>query len=169
MGQAQPYRMIVLHDADCLTLDAQNALRRTMESCSAECRMILIATSLTRVTAPIRSRCLCIRVPSPSSEEIQGVVSQVLASEGIRCSDRNLELISRSAGRNCRRAILAAEATWVAICSKQGLSDSEKQKNVLEDTDPSKLRVVTPEWEIYCDDLVASLFVPSKGAASIIT
>lgn len=44
--------------------------------------MILLCQSLCRVTAPIRSRCLVVRVPLPTHDEIAGELLRVAASEG---------------------------------------------------------------------------------------
>lgn len=45
--------------------------------------MILLCQSLCRVTAPIRSRCLLVRVPLLTHDEIAGELQRVAASEGL--------------------------------------------------------------------------------------
>ena len=56
-----PFKILVLDEADHLTTDAQHALRRTMESYSASCRMILICNYSSRIIPPIQSRCAIFR------------------------------------------------------------------------------------------------------------
>jgi len=55
---------------DRLTKEAQQALRRTMEKYMATCRIILCANSIGQVIPAIRSRCLAVRVPAPTHEDI---------------------------------------------------------------------------------------------------
>jgi replication factor C small subunit len=56
-----PFKILVLDEADHLTADAQHALRRTMESYSASCRMVLICNYSSRIIPPIQSRCAIFR------------------------------------------------------------------------------------------------------------
>ena len=63
--------VVVINEADTLSRDAQAALRRTMEKYMTNMRIILCANSTSKLIAPIRSRCLLIRVPAPSVEEVR--------------------------------------------------------------------------------------------------
>lgn len=63
--------MVVIHEADTLTRDAQTALRRTMERYTNNLRIILCCNTTSRIISPIRSRCLLVRVPAPSENEVR--------------------------------------------------------------------------------------------------
>ncbi|KAG7247206.1 hypothetical protein CRUP_003287, partial [Coryphaenoides rupestris] len=54
-----------------------------MEKYMATCRLILCCNSTSKVIGPIRSRCLAVRVPLPSTEEVCGVLATVCKKEGL--------------------------------------------------------------------------------------
>lgn len=70
--------VILLTEVDRLTKEAQQALRRTMEKYMATCRIILCANSIAQVIPAIRSRCLAIRVPAPTHEDISMILKVII-------------------------------------------------------------------------------------------
>lgn len=62
--------MVLLSEADNLSRNAQAGLRRTMEKYSSNCRLILCCENSSRIIAPIRSRCLCLRISAPTLAEV---------------------------------------------------------------------------------------------------
>ena len=66
--------VIVLTEVDQLTKDAQHALRRTMEKYMATCRLVLCCNSTSKVIPAIKSRCLGIRVPAPTNDEVAAAI-----------------------------------------------------------------------------------------------
>lgn len=65
------YKTVVLTEVDRLSRQAQAALRRTMEKYATTCRLILICNSPSKVIEPVRSRCLGIRVASPTEDQVR--------------------------------------------------------------------------------------------------
>lgn len=63
--------VVIINEADSLTRDAQAALRRTMEKYMSNMRIILCANSTSKLIAPIKSRCLLVRVAAPTENEVR--------------------------------------------------------------------------------------------------
>ena len=66
-----------------------------------------------QVIAPIRSRCLCLRVAAPTVEEVSSKALAVAHKEGVKCPPALAERIARASDRNLRRAVLTLEACKV--------------------------------------------------------
>lgn len=116
---AANFKVVLLHEVDQMSRDAQQALRRTMEKYSRTCRLILVADSATRVLDPLRSRCLGIRVPAPTHDEIVATLRHVARRERLDATRSNvpeafLRRVAACSERNLRRALLAFEASKVA-------------------------------------------------------
>lgn len=84
-----------------------------MEKYITTCRLILCANSTSRVLPAIRSRCLGIRVPAPTIDEIKSVLHIISKKESIILPDELASRLALSSGRNLRRAILMLEACKV--------------------------------------------------------
>lgn len=78
-----PFKILVLDEADHLTTDAQHALRRTMESYSASCRMILICNYSSRIIPPIQSRCAIFRFAPLEEDSIIERLDYIAKQENV--------------------------------------------------------------------------------------
>jgi replication factor C subunit 3/5 len=112
LSAKQRFKVVVINEADCLTRDAQAALRRTMEKYSPNLRLILLANSTSNIIAPIRSRTLLVRVAAPSEKEICAVLKKVGQLERFKEVEGLNVRIAKDSGRNLRKALLMFEAVY---------------------------------------------------------
>jgi len=107
---SKPFKVVVIDEAGSLSTQAQAALRRTMERYMKTCRIILTTDSASKIIPPLRSRCLAVRVPAPTEQQIQEVLLKVAANEKQKVAPELALRISTTAGRDVRRALLILES-----------------------------------------------------------
>eukprot|EP01066_Platyproteum_vivax_P001128 Platyproteum_vivax@DN1129_c0_g1_i2.p1 len=146
------FKVVVINEADRLSREAQAALRRTMERYMNTCRLILCCTSLSRVLPPVRSRCLTIRIPAPTHQQVVNLLQDVASKQKIQLSDVFATKIAQYSRRDARKALLMLETAKV---QKYPFSDNqaipkapwelyieEIVKDILADQSPKKLLVI---------------------------
>ncbi|XP_001600907.2 replication factor C subunit 3 [Nasonia vitripennis] len=148
-GQRE-FKVVLLTNVDHLTKDAQHALRRTMEKYVGTCRLILCSNSTSRVLPAIRSRCLGIRVPAPTTDEIKSILHSVAKKESLTIPDELASRLAGSSGRNLRRAILMLEA-----CKVEQYPFTADQK------------ITEPDWQIYIKG-IASMMVSEQSPRKLL-
>jgi len=87
-------KVVILDEVDGLTIDAQRALRNTMEEYSGNTRFILTANYKHRVIQPLQSRSQSFDLTPPIKGCVNRVV-QILKQENIKVSDDQKQLISQ--------------------------------------------------------------------------
>lgn len=134
LNAKQKFKVVIINEADALTRDAQAALRRTMEKYSTNIRIIMCANSTSKIIAPIRSRCLLVRVAAPSSEEMTRVLEHVAKKERIsNLPEETVESIVDQANGNTRKGLLIFEALRM---QSPDLT--------------SNIEIAKADWEVYC-------------------
>ncbi|SCN60167.1 replication factor C subunit 5, putative [Plasmodium chabaudi chabaudi] len=108
------YRIFVFKDAEFLSEGAQAGLRRTLETYIRNARVILHLEHLSKIIEPLKSRCICIRVPLPTEEEIFTVLKNICDNENVSSSYNStnfFKTLINTHGRNLRKCIMALEMT----------------------------------------------------------
>ena len=71
-----PFKTVIFEEADCMTDDAQFALRRIVESNLYDIRYIFISNNISPIDKALRSRMITIYFPKPSGELIKAIVKE---------------------------------------------------------------------------------------------
>ncbi|MCD6381181.1 MAG: replication factor C small subunit [Candidatus Odinarchaeota archaeon] len=105
-----PFKIIVLDEADNLTPDAQQALRRTMEQYVSTCRFCLICNYSSKIIEPIQSRCAVFRFTPLKEEDMRKRLYWIAEKEGVEVTDDGMDAIIYVAEGDLRRAINTLQA-----------------------------------------------------------
>ena len=97
-------KIIFLDEADALTRDAQNALRRTMEQFADNCRFILSCNYSSKIIEPIQSRCAVFRFKPLNKEDIKKIIYKIAKNENLRIDDKTIEVLYDLSEGDVRRA-----------------------------------------------------------------
>jgi replication factor C small subunit len=100
-----PFKILILDEADNMTSDAQQALRRTMERFTETCRFIMCANYSGKIIEPIQSRCAPFRFTHLPREEHDCYLKDIAAKEEVKLTTEGLDAIFEVCGGDLRRAI----------------------------------------------------------------
>jgi len=106
-----PFKVIFLDEADALTNEAQNALRRTMENYTSNCRFILSCNYSSKIIDPIQSRCAVFRFRLLEKKDIEKVVRKISQNEKLEIEGSAIESLFELSEGDCRRAINLLQTT----------------------------------------------------------
>ncbi len=87
-------KLCILDEADSLTRDAQQALRRTMESFSNTCRFCLLANYSSKIIDPIQSRCTVFRFKPLEKEDIKSIIENIAKNENLNVDKKAQEALN---------------------------------------------------------------------------
>lgn len=106
-----PFKVIFLDEADALTKEAQQALRRTMENYTNTCRFIMSCNYSSKIIEPIQSRCVVFRFKLLEKKDISQVIKRIAERENLKIDDKSFESLYEASEGDCRKAINLLQAT----------------------------------------------------------
>jgi len=134
-----PFKIILLDEADNMTADAQQALRRLMELYTASTRFILAANYPSKIIEPIQSRCAVFRFTPLSKEDVVGRLKYIAEKENVKYTDDALETIYDLSEGDMRKAInilqaasALGEATVETVYKVVGLAHPREVRQMLQ-------------------------------------
>jgi replication factor C subunit 2/4 len=113
-----PLKIIVLDEADCMTSDAQSALRRTMEQHSRVTRFCIMCNYVSRIIDPITSRCAKFRFSPLPATAMTSRLQHIAEQEGVSFSDGALDALMSASSGDMRRAVSLMQNAASLDCNR---------------------------------------------------
>jgi replication factor C small subunit len=132
------FKVIFLDEADALTPEAQQALRRTMENYSSTCRFILSCNYSSKIIDPIQSRCAIFRFKLLEKKDIETYLNRIAGKENLTLRPEAIEVIYEGSEGDCRRATNLLQST----ASISPIISPELVSTIISSAKPKDIRVV---------------------------
>jgi len=133
-----PFKIIFLDEADALTPEAQQALRRTMENYSSTCRFILSCNYSSKIIDPIQSRCILFRFKLLEKKDVEKIIKIISERERLTVSPEAVEILYEGSEGDCRKCINILQST----ASVSPSITSELIMAMISDARPKDIKVV---------------------------
>lgn len=108
-------KLIILDEADAMTNDAQNALRRIIEKYTDNVRFCIICNYLSKIIPALQSRCTRFRFAPLSPDQILPRLNHVVDSEKISVTEDGKKALMTLAGGDMRKVLNVLQSTWMAF------------------------------------------------------
>lgn len=120
-----PYKIIVLDEADAITLDAQSALRKVIESSSKITRFCFTCNYLDKIIDPIVSRCVKFRFKPIDKDSMINRLKFIANKEKIKLDDNCYEKIYDISEGDARKAIMILQNTKYIYNMEKKISEND--------------------------------------------
>lgn len=105
------FKLVILDEADSMTKDAQNALRRIIERFTENTRFCLICNYLNKIIPALQSRCTKFRFSPLKLELIKPRLEYVIANEEITVTEDGMQAVIQLSGGDMRKALNILQST----------------------------------------------------------
>jgi len=140
----KPLKVVILDEADFLTIQAQASLRNVIETFSRTTRFIMTCNYVERIIDPLQSRCQVLKVIPPSKKEVAVHLASVMATEGTAYEMEDLKNIVNQYYpdlRKCLNTIQLSTQNQKLVIDKSVLVSSNYMTLILKELSNAK-----PKW-----------------------
>jgi replication factor C small subunit len=137
-------KVVILDEADFLTIQAQASLRNVIETFSRTTRFILTCNYIERIIDPLQSRCQVLKIIPPSKAEVAKHIAWILDNEGVVYELEDIKTITNQFYpdlRKCLNTIQLSTQDNKLVIDKSVLVSSSYMVQILKELIKSK-----PNW-----------------------
>ncbi|XP_041643963.1 replication factor C subunit 5 [Cheilinus undulatus] len=108
------FKLVILDEADAMTQDAQNALRRVIEKFTENTRFCLICNYLSKIIPALQSRCTRFRFGPLSPDQMIPRLEHVIQKENVDITPDGMKAIVTLSSGDMRRSLNILQSTSMA-------------------------------------------------------
>jgi len=135
-----PFKILILDESDNMTSAAQQALRRTMEKFTKNCRFILICNYSSKIIEPIQSRCAVFRFSPLTDQDVIKRIKYIATRENVKILKDGIDALLYVSEGDLRKAVntlqaatsIAEEISAEAIYKITGKAQPEQVRKMIE-------------------------------------
>jgi len=130
----KPLKVVILDEADFLTIQAQASLRNIIETFARTTRFILTCNYVERIIDPLQSRCQVLKIVPPSKQEIAYHIIDILKQENVGMGADDLKLVINQFYPDVRKMLNSLQMSVVGdevVIDKSILVSSNYKNQVL--------------------------------------
>ena len=101
----KPLKVVILDEADFLTIQAQASLRNIIETFSRTTRFIMTCNFVERIIDPLQSRCQVLKIVPPTKVDVAKHLAWILNQESIGYDPQDLKLVVNQYYPDLRKCI----------------------------------------------------------------
>ncbi|XP_393747.1 replication factor C subunit 5 isoform X2 [Apis mellifera] len=109
------FKLIILDEADAMTNDAQNALRRIIEKYTDNVRFCIICNYLSKIIPALQSRCTKFRFGPLSIDQILPRLDTIIKEENLNVTEDGKQALITLSGGDMRKVLNVLQSTWLAF------------------------------------------------------
>ena len=140
----KPLKVVILDEADFLTIQAQASLRNVIETFSRTTRFIMTCNYVERIIDPLQSRCQVLKIIPPSKKEVAIHLASIMAIEGTTYDLEDVKTIVNQYYpdlRKCLNTIQLSTQDQKLTIDKSVLVSSNYMTQILKELSNAK-----PKW-----------------------
>lgn len=141
-------KLIILEEADLMTADAQNALKKIIETYISNCKFCILCNNINKIIPEVQSRCIKFRFSQIKHQHAFSYIKNICECENINISDKALNIIIKNGNGDLRKMVNMLQTVYnISYKRSNNINDTHIYKvlNIITEKDIKKLIIIFKE------------------------